>query len=34
VGLGFESGLAVVLLAIILDRLTESFGVARKSRET
>ena len=26
VGLGFESGLAVVLLAIILDRLTESFG--------
>jgi len=34
VGLGFESGLAVVLLAIILDRLTESFGVARKPRET
>ncbi|MBI3899402.1 MAG: proline/glycine betaine ABC transporter permease [Gammaproteobacteria bacterium] len=27
IGLGFESGLAVVLLAIILDRLTESFGV-------
>lgn len=26
IGLGFESGLAVVLLAIILDRLTESFG--------
>lgn len=26
VGLGFESGLAVVLLAIILDRVTESFG--------
>ena len=26
VGLGFESGLAVVLLAIMLDRLTESFG--------
>ena len=26
VGLGFESGLAVVLLAIILDRITESFG--------
>lgn len=25
-GLGFESGLAVVLLAIILDRNTESFG--------
>jgi glycine betaine/proline transport system permease protein len=34
VGLGFESGLAVVLLAIILDRLTESFGVARKSRDS
>ncbi len=30
VGLGFESGLAVVLLAIILDRLTESFGASRK----
>ncbi|NMF96901.1 proline/glycine betaine ABC transporter permease [Aromatoleum toluolicum] len=27
IGLGFESGLAVVLLAIILDRITESFGV-------
>jgi glycine betaine/proline transport system permease protein len=26
IGLGFESGLAVVLLAIILDRITESFG--------
>ena len=34
IGLGFESGLAVVLLAIILDRLTESFGVARNSRES
>jgi glycine betaine/proline transport system permease protein len=33
IGLGFESGLAVVLLAIILDRLTESFGV-RKNRES
>jgi glycine betaine/proline transport system permease protein len=30
IGLGFESGLAVVLLAIILDRLTESFGVAKR----
>jgi glycine betaine/proline transport system permease protein len=29
IGLGFESGLAVVLLAIILDRITESFGVKR-----
>jgi glycine betaine/proline transport system permease protein len=26
IGLGFESGLAVVLLAIILDRITETFG--------
>jgi glycine betaine/proline transport system permease protein len=34
IGLGFESGLAVVLLAIILDRLTESFGVARKGRDS
>ncbi|MCW8200488.1 proline/glycine betaine ABC transporter permease [Verminephrobacter aporrectodeae subsp. tuberculatae] len=32
IGLGFESGLAVVLLAIILDRLTESFGVAHQDR--
>jgi glycine betaine/proline transport system permease protein len=36
IGLGFKSGLAVVLLAIILDRLTQSFGAAqvaaRKSR--
>jgi len=29
IGLGFESGLSVVLLAIILDRLTESFGKRR-----
>ncbi|MFB6317096.1 ABC transporter permease [Saccharicrinis sp. FJH54] len=26
IGLGFESGLAVVLLAIILDRITQNFG--------
>jgi glycine betaine/proline transport system permease protein len=26
IGLGFESGLAVVLLAIMLDRITETFG--------
>jgi glycine betaine/proline transport system permease protein len=26
IGLGFESGLSVVLLAIMLDRITESFG--------
>lgn len=31
IGLGFESGLAVVLLAIILDRLTESFGAGRRA---
>ncbi|MEO6118449.1 MAG: proline/glycine betaine ABC transporter permease [Methylotenera sp.] len=29
IGLGFESGLGVVLLAIMLDRITESFGVQR-----
>jgi glycine betaine/proline transport system permease protein len=34
IGLGFESGLAVVLLAIILDRITESFGVARQSHDS
>lgn len=28
VGLGFESGLCVVLLAILLDRITQSFGQA------
>jgi glycine betaine/proline transport system permease protein len=34
IGLGFESGLAVVLLAIILDRFTESFGSARRTRDS
>jgi glycine betaine/proline transport system permease protein len=34
IGLGFESGLAVVLLAIILDRLTESFGAARENNKS
>ena len=42
IGIGFEGGLGVVLLAIILDRLTESFGVvslkkkskARASKQT
>ncbi len=29
VGLGFESGLAVVLVAILLDRITQSFGRPR-----
>ncbi|RJF79187.1 proline/glycine betaine ABC transporter permease [Azospirillum cavernae] len=29
IGLGFESGLSVVLLAIVLDRITQSFGAAK-----
>lgn len=29
IGLGFESGLAVVLLAIILDRITQNFGKSK-----
>ncbi|MFM2406536.1 MAG: hypothetical protein RL223_4416, partial [Pseudomonadota bacterium] len=33
IGIGFEGGLGVVLLAIVLDRLTESFGV-RKPRKS
>ncbi len=32
IGLGFESGLGVVLLAIMLDRITESFGVKHVSK--
>ncbi len=32
IGLGFESGMAVVLLAIILDRITESFGTKQTTR--
>jgi glycine betaine/proline transport system permease protein len=32
IGLGFESGLAVVLLAIMLDRITETFGAQEKRR--
>jgi glycine betaine/proline transport system permease protein len=34
VGLGFEGGLGVVLLAILLDRITQSFGRAPASRQT
>lgn len=30
IGLGFESGLAVVILAIILDRITQAFGSGKK----
>ena len=32
IGLGFESGLAVVLLAIMLDRITETFGEPARKR--
>jgi glycine betaine/proline transport system permease protein len=32
IGLGFQSGLSVVLLAIILDRVTQSFGAAVPAR--
>jgi glycine betaine/proline transport system permease protein len=32
IGLGFESGLAVVLLAIMLDRITETFGSTQPPR--
>lgn len=32
IGLGFESGLAVVLLAIMLDRITETFGAQGHKR--
>jgi glycine betaine/proline transport system permease protein len=31
VGLGFEGGLGVVLIAILLDRLTQTFGNPQKS---
>ena len=30
IGLGFEGGLGVVFLAIILDRITQSFGTGRR----
>ncbi len=32
VGLGFEGGLGVVFLAIILDRITQSFGLSERER--
>jgi glycine betaine/proline transport system permease protein len=34
IGLGFESGMAVVLLAIILDRITESFGTPQRKKSS
>ncbi|MGE6794095.1 MULTISPECIES: proline/glycine betaine ABC transporter permease [Pseudomonas] len=34
IGLGFESGMAVVLLAIILDRITESFGTPQTANRS
>jgi glycine betaine/proline transport system permease protein len=35
IGIGFEGGLGVVLLAIVLDRLTESFGMkSKKAKRT
>lgn len=33
IGLGFESGLAVVVLAIILDRITQSLGQTQKKKK-
>ncbi|MNL66956.1 Glycine betaine transport system permease protein OpuAB [compost metagenome] len=30
IGLGFEGGIAVVILAVILDRITQSFGPKKK----
>lgn len=32
IGLGFEGGIAVVILAIVLDRITQSFATGRKKR--
>ncbi|MBK1733813.1 ABC transporter permease [Halorhodospira abdelmalekii] len=34
VGLGFEGGLAVVFLAILLDRISQSFGESRRGRQS
>jgi glycine betaine/proline transport system permease protein len=32
IGLGFEGGIAVVILAIILDRITQGFGKQKKGK--
>lgn len=32
IGLGFEGGIAVVILAVILDRITQSFGQKKKQK--
>jgi glycine betaine/proline transport system permease protein len=32
IGLGFEGGISVVILAIILDRITQSFGTKKRKR--
>lgn len=32
IGLGFEGGISVVILAIILDRITQSFGTTKKKK--
>ncbi|MXN76038.1 ABC transporter permease subunit [Burkholderia sp. 4701] len=34
IGIGFEGGLGVVLLAIVLDRLTESFGTKGRKKKS
>lgn len=34
IGLGFEGGIAVVILAIILDRITQSFGKKKQKKNT
>ncbi len=33
IGLGFEAGLAIVIMAVVLDRLTQGFGARNRRRE-